>query len=264
MYDHLFKVLLIGDAGVGKSSLLLRFTEDTFGAAAPRPADPGARRRAAPADEHLGSTIGVDFKVKMVAADGASSRARRGATAPRRRRQDDQAHALGHGGRGPAPAARAPRARAPAAARAGGGDARRPAGQERFRTLTSSYYRGAQGIILVYDVTRRETFDNLQQWLREVEVYTPGGGSEVVKLLVGNKVDCDAVVPRAEAADWARRAGMMFIESSAKASVGVSQAFDEIIDKILENPVLLASTTPGKKKIDLRSAPHEGDGAGCC
>jgi len=138
------------------------------------------------------------------------------------------------------------------------------AGQERFRTLTSSYYRGAQGIILVYDVTRRETFDNLQQWLREVEVYTPGGGSEVVKLLVGNKVDCDAVVPRAEAADWARRAGMMFIESSAKASVGVSQAFDEIIDKILENPVLLASTTPGKKKIDLRSAPHEGDGAGCC
>ena len=89
-----------------------------------------------------------------------------------------------------------------------------------------------------------------------------GGGSEVVKLLVGNKVDCDAVVPRAEAADWARRAGMMFIESSAKASVGVSQAFDEIIDKILENPVLLASTTPGKKKIDLRSAPHEGDGAG--
>ena len=160
---------------------------------------------------------------------------------------------------------RALRARALPRRRGGGGKAaRRPAGQERFRTLTSSYYRGAQGIILVYDVTRRETFDNLQQWLREVEVYTPGGGSEVVKLLVGNKVDCDAVVPRAEATDWARRAGMMFIESSAKASVGVSQAFDEIIDKILENPVLLASTTPGKKKIDLRSAPHEGDGAGCC
>ncbi|EGB04526.1 hypothetical protein AURANDRAFT_72509, partial [Aureococcus anophagefferens] len=54
MYDHLFKVLLIGDAGVGKSSLLLRFTEDTF-------------------DEHLGSTIGVDFKVKMVAADGGKT-----------------------------------------------------------------------------------------------------------------------------------------------------------------------------------------------
>ncbi|KAH8077337.1 Rab-like small GTPase [Aureococcus anophagefferens] len=179
MYDHLFKVLLIGDAGVGKSSLLLRFTEDTFGAAAPRPADPGARRRAAPADEHLGSTIGVDFK----------------------------------------------------------------------------------GIILVYDVTRRETFDNLQQWLREVEVYTPGGGSEVVKLLVGNKVDCDAVVPRAEAADWARR-GMMFISPPRRRPSACPRRLDRMSTD--GDPVLLASTTPGKKKIDLRSAPHEGDGAGCC
>ena len=115
MYDHLFKVLLIGDAGVGKSSLLLRFTEDTFGAAAPRPADPGARRRAAPADEHLGSTIGVDFKVKMVAADGASSRARRGATAPRRRRRR---RGLGGGTRpssSPSPGAAAPSAASRAA-----------------------------------------------------------------------------------------------------------------------------------------------------
>ncbi len=63
------------------------------------------------------------------------------------------------------------------------------AGQERFRTLTSSYYRGAQGVILTFDVTRRETFENLDQWLQEVEVYTPGGGRNVVKLLVANKID---------------------------------------------------------------------------
>ncbi len=45
------------------------------------------------------------------------------------------------------------------------------AGQERFRTLTSSYYRSAQGIVCVYDVTRRETFDNLDEvWLREVDM----------------------------------------------------------------------------------------------
>ena len=48
------------------------------------------------------------------------------------------------------------------------------AGQERFRTLTSSYYRGAQGILLTYDVTRRQTFEHLNQWLQEVDVYTPG------------------------------------------------------------------------------------------
>ena len=191
-------MLLIGDAGVGKSSMLLRFTEDTF-------------------DENLGATIGVDFKVKMVEAEGG---ARIKLTL-----WDT-------------------------------------AGQERFRTLTSSYYRGAQGIILVYDVTRPDTFANLAQWLEEVEVYTPGGGSEVVKLLVGNKIDRDAAVSRAEAEDWARRHGTIFVESSAKSAVGVAQAFDEIVNKILENPVLLASTTPGRKKVDL-GAPAGGAG-GCC
>jgi hypothetical protein len=95
-------------------------------------------------------------------------------------------------------------------------------------------------------------------------VYTPGGASEVIKLLVGNKVDCASLVTRSEAQDWARRKGMMFIESSAKASVGVSQAFEEIINKILENPVLLASTTPGKKKIDLNKSRLEGNTQGCC
>ena len=198
-YDHLFKVLLIGDAGVGKSSMLLRFTEDTF-------------------DENLGSTIGVDFKVKMVTADGGER--------IKLTLWDT-------------------------------------AGQERFRTLTSSYYRGAQGIILVYDVTRPDTFSNLSRWLEEVEVYTPGGGSEVVKLLVGNKIDRGAVVTRAEAEDWARRHGTIFVESSAKSAVGVAQAFAEIVDKILENPVLLASTTPGRKKVDLRRSAH-GQPGGCC
>ena len=103
-YDHLFKLLLIGDAGVGKSSILLRFTDDTF-------------------DEHLQSTIGVDFKVKMRTIAGKRVKMTIWDTA----------------------------------------------GQERFRTLTSSYYRGAQGIMLTYDVTRRQTFDNLNQWLQEVD-----------------------------------------------------------------------------------------------
>jgi len=179
--------------------MLLRFTEDTF-------------------DENLGATIGVDFKVKMVTAEGG---ARIKLTL-----WDT-------------------------------------AGQERFRTLTSSYYRGAQGIILVYDVTRPDTFANLSQWLEEVEVYTPGGGTEVVKLLVGNKIDRDAAVTRGEAEDWARRHGTIFVESSAKSAVGVAQAFDEIVNKILENPVLLASTTPGRKKVDLGRANADG-GAGCC
>ncbi|MBA0628430.1 hypothetical protein Godav_023155 [Gossypium davidsonii] len=62
------------------------------------------------------------------------------------------------------------------------------AGQERFRTLTSSYYRGAQGVIMVYDVTRRETFTNLSEvWAKEIELYSTN--QDCIKMLVGNKVD---------------------------------------------------------------------------
>ena len=63
------------------------------------------------------------------------------------------------------------------------------AGQERFRTLTNAYYRGAQGILLVYDVTNEDSFTHLSTWLDEVDMYCPGGERGVVKLLVGNKVD---------------------------------------------------------------------------
>ena len=106
------------------------------------------------------------------------------------------------------------------------------AGQERFRTLTSSYYRGAQGIILVYDVTRKETFDSLSMWLQEVEQFSMGGGKEVVKLLVGNKVDQQRVVAREQADEWARSRGMLFMEASAKTKEGISQVFNEVVQKV--------------------------------
>lgn len=196
-YDHLLKLLLIGDAGVGKSSMLLRFTDSTF-------------------DENLGSTIGVDFKVKVVDVDEKRVKLTLWDTA----------------------------------------------GQERFRTLTSSYYRGAQGVILVYDVTRRETFENLQRWLEEVETYTPA--NDVVKLLVGNKIDLDRQVRRAEAEDWARDKGMLFLESSAKDDVGVHQAFDEVVAKVLDNPVLLATTMAGNRAPNLNVNSDQQQPKGCC
>ena len=128
------------------------------------------------------------------------------------------------------------------------------AGQERFRTLTSSYYRGAQGIALVYDVSRRDTFEALSQWLKEVDIYTPGGGSSVVKLLVGNKIDkTDRAVSLAEADAWAREKGMIFLECSARTSVSIKQVFTELVQKILQKPELLRGTgvaSRGAIKVD--------------
>ena len=105
------------------------------------------------------------------------------------------------------------------------------AGQERFRTLTSSYYRGAHGIVLVYDVTRPETFQHLAQWLAEIEMYSPGGGKNVVKLLVGNKSDLeqDRAVSSREGEAWAREKGMLFLEGSAKNAENVKQVFEEVV-----------------------------------
>lgn len=180
--DNVFKVLLIGDAGVGKSSILLQFTDDYF-------------------NDNLQSTIGVDFKVKVMEAADSE----RGVKRVKVTIWDT-------------------------------------AGQERFRTLTSSYYRGAHGVILVYDVSRRDTFDSLSMWLQEIEQFSSSGGKDIVKLLVGNKVDLDRDVDRDVAVDWARSRGMLFLETSAKTKHGIAQVFNEIVQKILENPSVVSST----------------------
>ena len=118
------------------------------------------------------------------------------------------------------------------------------AGQERFRTLTSSYYRGAQGIILVYDVTNRDSFENLKNWLKEVNLYSTY--PDAIKLLVGNKIDLSQKrqVSHEMGELFASQNGMLFIEASAKTRIGVEQAFDEVAHKILDNESLLSDTTP--------------------
>ena len=108
--DYIFKILLIGDSGVGKSCLLLRFADESF-------------------TQSYISTIGVDFKIRTVEVEGTRVKLQIWDTA----------------------------------------------GLERFRTITSSYYRGAQGIILIYDVTSPESFANVKNlWADEVKKYANG------------------------------------------------------------------------------------------
>ncbi|OAY63873.1 ras-related protein RIC1-like [Ananas comosus] len=98
------------------------------------------------------------------------------------------------------------------------------AGQERFRTITSSYYRGAHGIIIVYDVTEMESFNNVKQWLSEIDRYA---SDNVCKLLVGNKCDLveNKVVETEKAQAFADSLGIPFLETSAKESINVEKAF---------------------------------------
>lgn len=96
-------------------------------------------------------------------------------------------------------------------------------GQERFRTITSAYYRGADGIIMVYDVTSQESFDHVADWLNEVNRYANEG---TCKLLVGNKSDMDDKVVKTDSAkEYADSLGIPFLETSAKNATNVEEAF---------------------------------------
>jgi Ras-related protein Rab-18 len=199
--DYVFKILLIGDAGVGKSSILLQFTDGYF-------------------NENLGSTIGVDFRIKVMTLEEPTGTKTIKATI-----WDT-------------------------------------AGQERFRTLTSAYYRGAQGIIFVYDVSRKESFNELDSWLREVNTYAADGGKHLVKVLLGNKIDREAQVNKADAIQWAEDKGMLFLQSSAKTKEGIAHVFEEVVRKILDSPDLLQKMTEARRAAQI--TVEKPSKSGCC
>lgn len=182
-YDHLFKILLIGDSGVGKSCLLLRFVDDAY-------------------TESYISTIGVDFKIRTLNLDGKTVKMQIWDTA----------------------------------------------GQERFRTITSSYYRGAHGIAVVYDVTDMESFNNVKQWLSEIEKHA---SDNVNKLLIGNKSDLvvKKVVDTAMAKEFADSHNIPFIETSAKNAVNVEEAFLKMASDIKAR---VAAQGPGTRTGGVR------------
>lgn len=98
------------------------------------------------------------------------------------------------------------------------------AGQESFRSITRSYYRGAAGALLVYDITRRETFNHLTRWLEEAR---QNSNSNMVVMLIGNKSDLEhrRAVSTYEGKEFARQNGLVFMETSAKTASNVEQAF---------------------------------------
>lgn len=105
------------------------------------------------------------------------------------------------------------------------------AGQERYRAITSAYYRGAVGALLVYDITKRQTFDNVQRWLRELRDHAD---SNIVIMMAGNKSDLNHLraVATDDAQSLAEREGLSFLETSALEAYNVEKAFQTILHDI--------------------------------
>ena len=102
------------------------------------------------------------------------------------------------------------------------------AGQERYRAITSAYYRGAVGALLVYDIAKHVTFENVDRWLKELRDHAD---HNIVIMLVGNKSDLRHLraVPTDDAKGYAEQRALSFIETSALDSTNVEQAFQTIL-----------------------------------
>jgi len=130
------------------------------------------------------------------------------------------------------------------------------AGQERFRTITSAYYRGADGVVMVYDITHRESFDHVSEWLAEVNKHA---SEDCCKLILGNKSDAPGrAVTTEEARAKSEELACPFLETSAKSNTNVEEAFLTLASELLRR----APTDPPKKK--RLSLVEKAKGRKCC
>uniref|UniRef100_A0A670JI52 small monomeric GTPase n=1 Tax=Podarcis muralis TaxID=64176 RepID=A0A670JI52_PODMU len=183
--------MLVGDSGVGKTCLLVRFKDGAFLAGS------------------FISTVGIDFRNKVLNVDGVKVKLQIWDTA----------------------------------------------GQERFRSVTHAYYRDAHALLLLYDVTNRASFDNIQAWLTEIHEYAK---QDVVLMLLGNKVS--------QASSWQNNTepgeyGVPFMETSAKSGLNVDLAFTAIAKELKHRSMKL----PNEPRFKLHDyVKKEVKGAGCC
>ena len=193
--EYHIKILIIGESRVGKTCLLLRFTEDIF------------------TDHHV-STIGIDFKTKLLVIDNKNIKMQMWDTA----------------------------------------------GQERFKTLTKNFYKSADGIIVVYDITDENSFKNVRVWMKQIDEY---GNNKTCKILVGNK--CDDVEKRKISTDeghnLALELNLNFFESSAKDNHNVQEVFMTLAKNVLKDEGNLAKIS---KNLSLNNEKKRRFTEKCC
>lgn len=166
-YDMQIKILMIGDSGVGKTSMLIRFANDKY-------------------SQTFISTIGIDFKIKNIQINDKMIKLQIWDTAD----------------------------------------------QERFRTITTSYFRSAQGIVLVYDVTDKQSFASIKHWLYQIQLHSD---SNVNKILVGNKCDNidERVVSYDEGMLLAKENNIDFFECSAKSDININKIYTTLTEQVV-------------------------------
>ena len=164
------KVVLLGDTGVGKSSLVLRFVNNNF-----RP--------------YSEATIGASFMSKMIKVDGSLIKFQIWDTA----------------------------------------------GQEKYHSLAPMYYRNAAAAIIVYDITRKDTFRTLKSWVEELKNRGP---QDIAICIAGNKCDLEdeRSIPQSKAQEYCAQNGFLFVETSAKDDVNVQQIFIDLRVSGYPNP----------------------------
>lgn len=201
-YDMHIKLLMLGDQGVGKTCILLRYTHDSFSST-------------------FITTIGIDFKIKTVDVDGLRTKLQIWDTA----------------------------------------------GQERFRNITVSYFKGAHGVVLVYDIAERATFNSISHWMEQIKKHAD---EQVNVILVGNKCDREALrqVTREEGAALARSYNLPFLEVSAKNNTNIGNLF-ETIARSTKNRLMQGDgprkshSAAGSGNVRLQNDPHAKK-SGCC
>jgi small GTP-binding protein len=174
--DNIIKILLIGDSAVGKSCLLLRYTDNRFSG-------------------NFLMTIGVDFKTKFIQIDGRKVKLQIWDTA----------------------------------------------GQEKYHSVTKAYYRGAHGILVVFDLSKRDTFQQVKRWIDSI---LDSSSKTIDIVLVGNKTDLSRAVQKDEAENLANEYDIPYFETSAKLGQGIDAPFDFLSTSVLKRQMNTHQNNP--------------------
>ena len=191
---YIIKILTLGYTTVGKSSMVLRFSENKF-------------------DDNQFATIGIDFKTKYIKIGDSSVKVFFWDTA----------------------------------------------GQEKFQNIAKQYYKGANGVLLIYDITNRKSFERINFWLKELK--ENNRIEELYTCLIGNKLDLEEKreVSAEEGAAYAKENNLQFFEVSAKTGSGINDLFNKLIKGSMNKVYSSTDKVEGEDNVRLGSIFERGD-----